>query len=246
MRYPGRELVRGMVAQLEHGRWRERSWELPVVARTQEAFKIARQASAWLVLLWCLGGCATLTGGTSQTISINSNVSGATVFIEGRPVGRTPFVGKVDRESELLIQLQKPGYLPQSLILTGSFRPIFFGNIILGGTTGSSTDLSTGAMYEYSPASYYVNFEPAHSGRLHDHEADTALKRFVMVNYEQLSSDIVRGQGARHAALLGHFVHAGIDEEMAAAELLSLWVSVQGAVEFGEAVSDYYLAQRRG
>ena len=52
-------------------------------------------AAAFLVFL--LAGCATLFSGTEETITFNSEPSGAAVVIDGLTVGHTPLTIEVDR-----------------------------------------------------------------------------------------------------------------------------------------------------
>jgi hypothetical protein len=193
-----------------------------------------------------VGGCATISGGKRQTIAVNANVPGATVFINNLPAGRTPFLGAVERDSALRIRVQKTGYAPQFLVLNGAIRPIFWGNILIGGTIGSSTDMSTGAMYEYSPASYYVHLTPTSAAHDYDQDADTAIQRYVMVNYQQLSTDIARGQGSRLDGLLHVLVEPESDRQPVADHLLQLWLSRPGPVPFGEAVAEHFAARIEG
>jgi hypothetical protein len=104
-----------------------------------------------------ISGCATIIKGTSQTVSINSNVSGAEVIVNGQRVGTTPFTGPIERKSGTTVTLQKTGYQTKTVTMTTEIESVFWGNIIIGGVLGSTTDLTTGAMYYYAPATLQID-----------------------------------------------------------------------------------------
>lgn len=119
----------------------------------------------------CLGmsaiffsGCASIVGGTSQVVSINSNVKGADVIVNGANVGTTPYNGPVKRGKSTTVTIQKTGYDSKTITLNTEIESIFWGNIIIGGVLGSTTDLSTGAMYKYAPATLQIDLEKSQPG----------------------------------------------------------------------------------
>ena len=121
-----------------------------------------RDTAAFIVGLVALStGCASIVTGGKQPITVNSNVPGAAVAVNGQQVGVTPFVGEVKRDSTAHLTVSKPGYNPQSIVLTTTLEPWFWGNIILGGFFGSSTDAGTGAMNKYAPDTYVVTLVPS-------------------------------------------------------------------------------------
>lgn len=103
--------------------------------------------------------CATVVGGTSQTVSIDSNVKGADVVVNGAMVGQTPFAGSISRGKSTSVTIRKEGYRSKTVILNTEVEPIFWGNIIVGGVFGSTTDLASEAMYKYTPASITIELE---------------------------------------------------------------------------------------
>ena len=104
--------------------------------------------------------CASILKGTSQVVTINSNVKGATVSVNGVDVGKTPFTGPIPRGSETALRLEKAGYEEKTITLYTEVEPVFWGNIIFGGSFGSSTDYGTGAMYRYSPSTFDIDLAP--------------------------------------------------------------------------------------
>ncbi|MBK9347350.1 MAG: PEGA domain-containing protein [Burkholderiales bacterium] len=106
-------------------------------------------------------GCSTILNGKTQSISVDSNVKGAEVLINQVVVGQTPFVGQAPRGSSPQITVRSDGYEPKTIVAETAFEPVFWGNIIIGGVFGSTTDSSTGAMYKYAPATFTVELKPA-------------------------------------------------------------------------------------
>ncbi len=111
----------------------------------------------------CLGflfaACASIVGGTSQTVSINSNVKGAAVIVNGANIGTTPYNGPLKRSNITTVTLQKEGFETKTITLNTEIEPIFWGNIIIGGVLGSTTDLASGAMYKYAPATLQIDLD---------------------------------------------------------------------------------------
>jgi hypothetical protein len=116
--------------------------------------------SAAILALMLVGGCATIASGTTQVVTIDSNVPGADVAVNGMPVGRTPYTGPIKRGSTTTVSVTNGGYQPKTITLSTEVEPIFWGNIILGGFFGSTTDAGTGAMYKYAPATYQLALVP--------------------------------------------------------------------------------------
>lgn len=146
-----------------------------------------------------IAGCATLTKGTSQLVTINSNVDGAGVYLNGAQVGETPFAQDIKRGKDALT-IKKEGYKPHTLSLSKSLEPIFWGNIIIGGTLGSITDFASGAAYAYSPSSYQVELYKKGEGEeafLNRYE----LRRYALLNLTDISIDL-GNDGGEHLETL--------------------------------------------
>ena len=108
-------------------------------------------------------------------------------------VGTTPFVGDI-KKNKAALTIQKEGYKTYTLSLSKSLEPMFFGNIITGGTLGSITDFATGAAYTYSPSSYQIEMYK-------DGESSTAflqrleVRKYAMLNITDISADLGNGDG---------------------------------------------------
>lgn len=102
-------------------------------------------------------GSATIFKGTSQSIAIDSEPSGAKVYVAGQLRGLTPLsinLGKSLTTKE--IRVQKEGYSDYNGIISKSYDPVTILNIVWDFST---TDFLTGAAFEYSPNNYYIQLD---------------------------------------------------------------------------------------
>lgn len=104
-----------------------------------------------------LTSCSSIIKGRSQVVSIDSNVRGADIVVNGVTVGQTPYNGPISRDSSTSITVKKEGYDSKTVTANTEIEPIFWGNIIFGGFLGSTTDMGTGAMYKYAPANFQID-----------------------------------------------------------------------------------------
>lgn len=100
-------------------------------------------------------GCATITGGTSQTIAVVTTPSGADCQFtrDGKLVGRinpTPGVMPVSKATgNIGVSCVKDGFEPTVGSVSSEFQAATFGNILLGGIIGVAVDAASGAMNKY-------------------------------------------------------------------------------------------------
>lgn len=143
-------------------------------------------------------GCATIISGSNQTLTVNSDVPGAQVLLNGIPLGVTPLIVSIKRGQEGVLSVQAPGFQPFQAPVTKKINGIFFVNILSGGLFGSSTDYSTGAMYAYEPDTYYVTLAPAAPmppGAMAARNRRENLRSFVLLNNEALAAELAAGRG---------------------------------------------------
>lgn len=180
-----------------------------------------------------LSGCASIISGTSQAVTIDSNVQGATVAIEGNIVGQTPFSGKIPRKRESVALVSKAGYTAQSVVLTTSFNPVAIISLFWDYST---TDCLTGACWEYAPSTYYVNLRPATSS-VEQFRRDSELKAFAMTYYSAIKTELASGSGAKIEAIRKQFFPAMSQEEFTAKVIAVEAQAAGSAVVFGEALA---------
>ena len=114
-----------------------------------------------------LGGCASITRGTTENLSISSTPSGAQADITGLDVPTacvTPCAVLVKRNADITITINKEGYEPQIVPLTkeipGTGAAGFAGNILAGGLIGMGVDAATGAAQDHKPNPVIVTLQP--------------------------------------------------------------------------------------
>jgi len=114
-------------------------------------------------------GCATLTKGTSQTVTVDTDPSGATCTLtrDAKPVAIVnPTPGSVPVEKAhgtIAIACRKQGYLEAAGNLASEFQAMTFGNILFGGLIGVVVDAASGAMHQY-PDRVTITLIPAEFG----------------------------------------------------------------------------------
>lgn len=148
-----------------------------------------------LGLVFC--GCATILQGSSQVISVNSNVDGAQVYLAGELLGSTPFSGEVERGAVGTLAVKAEGYQDFTFALNREISTVFWLNIFVGGVLGSATDLSTDALYEYEPSTFQAELRPLNASvETQARSAKVAvMRRFLLMNGEPLARQIAEGQG---------------------------------------------------
>ncbi|HET6347216.1 MAG TPA: PEGA domain-containing protein [Myxococcota bacterium] len=169
------------------------------------------------LLIFCAmppaGACATLVNGSSQPVSINANVNGAEVVLNGEVIGMTPLNIKVKRGGGTLL-VRKAGYSAQTLNMGTHVSGWFWGNLFSCGLLGSSTDWGSGGMYEYSPDNFFANLVPDGGGLEYDaanEQRDAEILHYCMVNYARLAHDIAVGAGEHLDGLLALSGRASLD-----------------------------------
>ncbi|MES1926426.1 PEGA domain-containing protein [Salinisphaera sp. T31B1] len=164
---------------------------------------IYSRLSCLLIMLSSLfvAGCATLVADTTQTVSFESEPSGATVRINGRAIGTTPVSARLDKADNQLATFELSGYKTVSRELVTKTEPWFFGNLLSGGLFGSTTDLASGAVYEYSPDQYFITLTPKESAGLLNSRQQ--IERYVVVVYDELRSAAAKGQARTNRTFVG-------------------------------------------
>lgn len=102
-------------------------------------------------LLLSTAACATIVQGSNQDIAVNSTPAGASVTVDGQPMGTTPATLKLSRGNAHTLRLDLAGYAPYEMQLERKMSGWVWGNIVFGGIVGVIVDASTGAMYRLSP-----------------------------------------------------------------------------------------------
>jgi len=105
-----------------------------------------------------LGGCASITGGTQQSVSVETRqeatqVSGAAcelVNAKGKWFLTTPGSVQIQRSNDdLQVTCNKPGLEAGRASVTSIVKPGMVGNFFFGGIIGVAIDHASGAAYDY-------------------------------------------------------------------------------------------------
>ena len=130
---------------------------------------IIRLLLAAAIVAPCLG-CASVTRGTTESISIASTPPGATANVSGLEAPTacvTPCVVQAKRNADITVSISKQGYEPQVIPLTkeipGSGAAGFAGNVLAGGLVGMGVDAATGAALDHKPNPVIVTLQPSRS-----------------------------------------------------------------------------------
>ena len=119
-----------------------------------------------------LGGCASVTRGTTENISISSTPSGVEAAVTGLEVPTTcttPCAVVAKRSADITIIFEKEGYQSQTVQLTkevsGTGAAGFAGNLLAGGLIGMGVDAATGAATDHKPNPVIVTMQPTAPAR---------------------------------------------------------------------------------
>ena len=114
-----------------------------------------------------LGGCASVTRGTTENISISSTPAGAEATVTGldNPTSCvTPCAVVAKRNADISVTFAKEGFQPETIQLTkevpGTGAAGFAGNVLLGGLVGIGVDAATGAAMDHKPNPVTVTLQP--------------------------------------------------------------------------------------
>lgn len=189
-------------------------------------------------------GCASIMSGRHQEVTFQSNPDGATVTVAGRTIGKTPITTALEKKSGQPLIFSKDGYKPVSMTLETRMNSWFWGNIVVGGLIGSSTDGITGSVYEYSPSQYMVSLSPEGSSLLESKTSQSdrqKAKEYIVMGYKDIMADLHRGDGQYLTSLFGLLKIPSDRTEDAIKKLRALEEVYRVIPEFADHVLDLYL-----
>lgn len=111
--------------------------------------------------------CATVTRGTKEARTVETEPGGATVTtnLEGVGCEAMPCTFKIPRKSAFTVQITKPGYKTVNTQVTNQVAAGgaagMAGNVLVGGIIGVGVDAASGAMLELKPNPLHVILEKA-------------------------------------------------------------------------------------
>lgn len=119
----------------------------------------------FLLIAASLGGCASITRGTTEPLQVISTPAGANVRTSNDLACVTPCTLTVNRKDELHVTVSKLGYRTQSVEvktqISAEGAAGFAGNVLLpGGVVGMGIDAVNGAALEHTPNPVAVTLVP--------------------------------------------------------------------------------------
>jgi len=102
-----------------------------------------------------VAGCATITKGTDDLVTIDTKPNGAqcALFTDNEQIAViNPTPGSIEvpkSKEDLSVRCEKDGYFPTEGVIESSFQAITIGNVLFGGLIGVAIDAGSGAMHDY-------------------------------------------------------------------------------------------------
>ena len=202
--------------------------------------KFQNEAMVAGCLLIAVAGCASIVDGRRESVSFSSDPPGAQIIINGKQMGVTPTSIVLERSDydKANVVFKKEGYQDQQAVIETSLSMWFWGNVLFGGLIGSSTDAATGAMWKFTPNSYYASMPPAKASlsEWNRYVYERSVRRFLLYSYNQLISDMTKGEG-EHLASLYQLLSVPADKKSAAlVKLQAVAFSTGDPPDFTDAV----------
>jgi hypothetical protein len=116
-----------------------------------------------VLLALTTAGCATVTRGTTDQMTVTSTPTGAHVTTSLAQSCLSPCTFNVSRKDEFIVTVAADGYksqeIPVKTQLAGNGAAGFAGNLLLGGVVGMGVDVATGSTLEHVPNPIHVDLE---------------------------------------------------------------------------------------
>jgi len=106
-----------------------------------------------------LTGCASIAGNNTRAVKVDSNPSGAAIYVDNQQYGVTPAVVTLPNYiyGGKGITLKKQGYHEQTMVVNSQFQPIALLDILFW--PSFFIDAATGNLVKIDPANLYLNSE---------------------------------------------------------------------------------------
>lgn len=191
-----------------------------------------------------LAGCASIVSGTTQEMVFRSTPENAAVVVDGREIGRTPLNVLLKKNAHSYVAFEKPGYKREVLPMTARLDGWFWGNIVLGGFFGSTTDGISGASHEYSPNQFLTTLQPADGGPMESKTrlgAKARAREFIVVAHKSIVQDLQLGEGEYLNSLMKVLEVPAAESVAASKRLKALSEAYPEIVDFADKAVEIYL-----
>lgn len=162
------------------------------------------KALVLITVMILTASCATLFGDSNDSITITSEPSGATVYLNAKKMGVTPVTFVMDRSvfDKHYIQLKKKGYKTNKFLVKKTIATAAVFN--LSSLSSWATDVTTGNMMKYSPTDYLIELEKK-NGKSTSSIYDEKDLKYMLVNNKLILKDIAQGGGEYISSALKSF-----------------------------------------
>lgn len=200
-----------------------------------------KQSKYWLLTfaITVISGCASIVTGTDQTLTFNSEPDGATVTVAGRVVGKTPLSVQIDKGQNQSLTFEKEGYKTYTTQLSTTTSGWFWGNIVIGGLLGSTTDGVSGAINEFSPDQYFVTLTPDNGHGLSTSKP-RKIKELVIAFADDIRLELTSDGGESTDAILAVLEIDKTDKDTTLIVLKKLASQNPNDLEFAQAIVEFY------
>lgn len=183
-------------------------------------------------------GCASIISGKTQNINLQSDPSGAAVLVDGVQMGLTPLSTVIVRRDNTIVEFKKPGYEDAKMPLRTGLNPWMGANVIWSyfSTTGTTIDYATGSAYAFDRDNYYINLKPLVNGPRASLEEQSEVTRYILINYNDVSAQLAKGQGDNLTALLSLLKVPDEQRSVAIAAIKDAWVKNTNPVDFAKSI----------
>lgn len=186
-----------------------------------------------------ISACSTIVTGTDQTVTFNSEPDGATVTVAGLAIGKTPLSTKIDKGKNQAVTFEKEGYKTFTTKLSTTTNAWFFGNILIGGLLGSTTDGVSGAIHEFSPDQYFVTLTPETPFGLSTSKP-RKIKELIIAYGAGLRSELASNGGETTDAIL-NLLEVGEEQKATTiAALKQLSINNKNDLDFANSIIEIY------
>lgn len=187
-------------------------------------------------------GCASVVTGADQKLTFNSEPDEAVVTVSGRVLGKKPLTVAVDRGSNQTITFEKEGYKTHTAQLSTTTNPWFFGNFVLGGLVGSTTDGLSGAIHEFSPDQYFVTLRPDTPTGVSTSKP-RQIKEIVIAFSGELRHQLASGGGEKVDTILHLLEIDSAEKETTIQALNQIALANQNDLELANTIIEIYEVQ---
>jgi hypothetical protein len=101
-----------------------------------------------IIIIYVIGGCATLFKGSHNMVDFSSDPTGAKVYVNGALRGTTPINLKLESKRTYTIEFKKEGFETRTYTITNHVGAGWIILDVLAGLVGVIIDAATGAWYE--------------------------------------------------------------------------------------------------